>query len=142
MKTNKELLCSILQTAQMGQAGIRSVRKLAVQVELKKALDAQLREYDAIEAEAHSIAGQRGWRLPELAPGRQAAADMMSRIRLSGGDTDSKIAGMMIQGNTRGIITGLQNTHRHGNKDLRVSGLADKLLATEDANIRQMKLFL
>lgn len=142
MKTNKEMLSSILKTTQMGQVGIRSVLESSMRPGLRKALESQLQEYNSIETEAHSIASQRGWELPELQPGKQMMADMMTRMKLSYGNTDSKIAGMMIQGNTRGMIKGLKNAHQFNGQDSQVSTLSQKLLDCETANIRQMQNFL
>ncbi len=142
MKSNMEILSSILKTTQMGQVGIRSIQNSAQSKELKQALSDQLWEYDSIETEAHNLAQHRGWKLHELNPGIRAMSEMMSQMKLIGGNRDSKIAAMMIQGNTRGLITGLKNAHLHAEKDDRVTALSDKLLAFEDANIRQMEPFL
>lgn len=142
MKTNKEMLSSILKTTQMGQIGIRSVQSYAVSAELQKALDSQLREYDTVESEAQALAIERGWELSELNSGLRAMSEMMCRARLMGGQKDSKIAGMMIQGNTRGIITGLKNFHQLRQQDPAVAALSDKLLETEKNNVRQMEPFL
>ena len=142
MKTNKDLLGSILKTTQMGQVGIRSVQQKATSEELKKALASQLREYDSIEREAQAIAQMRGWVLPELNSGVRAMSGMMARAMLTGGRTDSKIAGMMIQGNTRGVIKGLKNRHQFSNRDSRVDALSQKLLDRENENIKQMEPFL
>ena len=103
MKTNKEILSSILKTTQMGQVGIRSILDTSMRPGLRKALESQLQEYASIENEAHAIASQRGWELPELDPGARFMSEMMTRAKLAHGNADSKIAGMMIQGNTRGI---------------------------------------
>ena len=142
MKNSKEMLSSILKTTQMGQVGIRSVLDNAVRPGLRKALESQLQEYDMIESEAHSIAGQRGWELPDLDPMVRMMSGMMSRAKLSYGNTDSKIAGMMIQGNTRGMIKGMKNQHRFNHQDAQVSVLTQRLLDCESANIRQMQPFL
>ena len=142
MKTNKEMLSSILKTTQMGQVGIRSVMDTSMRPGLRKALESQLQEYDAIESEAHALASQRGWELPELDPGKRFMADMMVRMKLNFGNADSKIAGMMIQGNTQGMITGLKNLHQFDGQDSQVSTLSQKLLDCETANIRQMQHFL
>lgn len=142
MKNNQDILCSILKTTQMGQVGIRSVMERAIQPELKKALSSQLREYDSIEAHAHALASQRGWELRELQPGARMMADMMSKMKLNSGDVDSKIAGMMIHGNTKGMITGLKNIHRYTDHDSQIHSLAQKLLDCETANIRQMQSYL
>ena len=142
MKESKELLSSILKTTQMGQIGIRSVLDSNMRPALRKALESQLQEYDSIETEAHCIASSRGWQVPELDPMVRTMADMMTRVRLKGGNTDSKIAGMMIQGNTRGMIKGLKDLHQFNRQDLPVKALSQKLLDCETANIRQMQGFL
>lgn len=142
MKNSKELLSSVLKTTQMGQVGIRSVLDTTMRAGLRRALEDQLREYDAIETEAHAIATQRGWELPELDPAVRFLSDRMTRMKLTRGNCDSKIADMMIQGNTRGMIKGLKNLHQFPNRDDPVSMICQKLLDCETANIRQMQGFL
>ena len=142
MKTNKEILSSILKTTQMGQIGIRSVLDTSMRPGLRKALESQLQEYDMIESEAHAIASQRGWDVPELDPSVRFMSEMMTRAKLAYGNADSKIADMMIQGNTRGMVKGLKNIHKWAQQDGQVSTLSQKLLDCETANIRQMQSFL
>lgn len=142
MKNSKEVLSSVLKTTQMGQIGIRSVLDASVLPGLREALESQLREYDSIETEAHSLATQRGWELPELDPALRLMTDMMTRMKLNGRNTDSKIAGMMIQGNTKGMIKGLKNLHQFEGQDQQIRILSQKLLDCETANIRQMQAFL
>lgn len=139
MKSNQDILSSILKTTQMGQTGIRAVLDHAVRADLRSALQSQLREYDAIEAEAYRLAASRGWELKELDPAAKAMSRMWSRMNLSCGHADSKIAAMMIQGNTRGMIKGLKNCHHAQNPDNGVLSLAKKLHDTEEANIHQMQ---
>ena len=105
MKNSQEILSSLLKTTQMGQIGIRSVLDTSMRPGLRKALESQLQEYDAIESEAHAIASQRGWELQELDPAVRMMSNMMTRMKLSRGNSDSKIADMMIQGNTKGMVT-------------------------------------
>ena len=142
MKNSKEILSSILKTTQMGQVGIRSVLPSARAAAFRGALESQLREYDAIETEAHNIAARRGWVVEELPKSTETMADLMSRTRLTVGCTDSRIAAMMVQGNTRGMIKGLKNLHRFDGGDQPVRQLGEKLLKCEDANIRQMHPYL
>ena len=142
MKNSKEILSSVLKTTQMGQIGIRSVLDTSMRPALRKALESQLQEYDCIETEAHAIATQRGWELPELDPAVRAMSNMMTRMKLHGRNTDSKIAGMMIQGNTRGMIKGLKNIHQFADQDSQVRTVCQKLLDCETANIRQMQGYL
>lgn len=142
MKNSKEMLSSILKTTQMGQVGIRSILDTSMRPGLRKALESQLREYDCIESEAHFIASQRGWELKELDPAVRFWADRMTRMKLTRGNCDSKIADMMIQGNTKGMIKGLKNLHQYPHQDDRISIICQKLLDCETANIRQMQSFL
>lgn len=142
MKNSKDMLSSILKTTQMGQMGIRSVLDTSMRPALRKALESQLREYDCIESEAHSIACQRGWELRELDPAVRFFMDRMTRMKLTRGNCDSKIADMMIQGNTKGMIKGLKNLHQYPKQDDRISMICQKLLDCETANIRQMQSFL
>ena len=142
MKNNREILSSVLKTTQMGQIGIRSVMDAAIQPDLRQALGQQLQEYDRIETEAHSIASQRGWELRELDPAIRAMTDMMVRMKLSRADPDSKIADLMIQGNTKGMVKGLKILHHSDGRDTRIQTLSQKLIDTETNNIRQMRPFL
>ena len=142
MKTNQEVLSSILKTTQMGQVGIRSVMKKAVRTDLKKALHSQLKEYDSFEAQAFDIAAARGWELKDVDPVVKAMANMISRTKLTFGAQDSKIAAMMSEGNTRGIIMGLKDLHQGQQIDKQVVDLSQRMMDTEEANIKQMQGFL
>ena len=142
MKNGKEILSSLLKTTQMGQLGIRSCLNASMRPGLRKALESQLREYDAIESEAHAIASQRGWEVEELDPALRFMTDAMTRMKLSRGNCDSRIADMMIQGNTKGMIKGLKNLHQFPQPDEKIRTLSQKLLDCETANIRQMQGYL
>ena len=142
MKGSKDILSSILKTTQMGQIGIRSILKTPLKADLRSELNSQLREYDAIEQEAHGIALSRGWELKELDPAIKSMTDMMTRSRLSFGNANSKAAQMMIQGNTRGIIKGFKNLNQFPPSDQRVANLAHKLIDFEETNNRQLQGFL
>ncbi len=142
MKDSQKILNSLLSTVQMGQVGIRSVMRRAVRTDLKKALQSQLKEYDSFESQAFNIAAARGWELKEVDPAVKGMANMVSRAKLTFGAQDSKIAAMMIQGNTRGIIMGLKDLHQSQHVDKQVLDLSQRMLDTEEANIKQMQGFL
>lgn len=142
MKNDRQMLSSILKTTQMGQIAIQKVLDTSMRPGLRKALQSQLREYDSIESEAHALASQRGWELQEIQPAKRMMAGIMTHMKLSHGNSDSQIAGMMIQGNTRGMILGLKNLHQYQQQDSQVSALSQRLLDCETANIRQMQTFL
>ena len=142
MKSSKDVLSSIIQTAQMGQIGIRSVLNAPLRANLKDALRSQLREYDAIEREALELAASKGWTLKELNPAVKHMTNMMTKTKLSYGDPSSKTAAMMIQGNTKGIIKGYKNLNQFAAPDERIITLSRKLLDCEKENIQQMQGFL
>ena len=142
MKENQEFLSALLKTIQTGQVEIRSVLDTPLGSGLRSTLESQLREYDSIETEAFTIALQRGWELPELDPGRRFLKDRVTRLKLNGRGTDSRIADLLIQGNTKGMIQGLRNLHRFSGQDHQIRILSQKLLDCETANIRQMQAFL
>ena len=142
MKGSKDILSSVLKTTQMGQIGIRSILNEPLQPSLRTELKNQLREYDTIETEAHSIAKARGWELKELNPAIRHMTNVMTHTRLSYGELDSKAAAMMIRGNTRGIIKGYKNLNQFPPEDQQVSALAEHLIDIEDTNNRQLQGFL
>ena len=142
MKDSKDILSSLLKTTQMGQVGIRSVEKAVNGSDLKKALRDQLKEYNKIEKETYALAQRRGWVLEELNPIARTMADMATRGKLMYKKNDSKIAEMMVQGNTRGVIKSLKNLHRYHQNDGAVTAMAQKLLDCENNNIQQMEGFL
>ncbi len=142
MKGSKDILSSILKTTQMGQIGIRSILNSPLRTELRNELNSQLKEYDAIEREAHGIALSRGWELEELNPAIKGMTNMMTRSQLSFGDMDSKAAAMMIRGNTRGIIKGYKNINQFAETDKQVADLAHKLIDFEQVNNQQLQGFL
>lgn len=142
MRTGKEILSAILKTTQMGQTGIRNVLDSSMRPSLRKALEAQLQEYNTIESEAHYLASQRGWDLREPDPAVRMMADISTRLRLRHSPSDSKIADMMIQRNTRDMIRGLKYIHQFPDADDQINILSQKLLDCETANIRQMQSFL
>lgn len=142
MKQNQQFLSGLLKTIQMGQVEIRSVLDTSLGSNLRSTLQRQLQEYDSIETEAYTIALQRGWELPELDPGRRFLKDRFTRMKLNGRNTDSRIADILIQGNTKGMIQGLRSLHQIEAGDQQIRILTQKLLDCETAHIRQMQSFL
>lgn len=137
MKTNKEVLTSVIKTVQMGQSGIRCVQEKASATQLQQILQDQLNEYDSIERQAYALATRKGWLLDPLDSSVERMSSMMARMQLVGKNKDSKIAKMLVQGNTQGMIKGLKNLHHCVPLDPSIDAIAQKLLTTEQENIRQ-----
>lgn len=126
----------------MGQCGIRCVQDRATGPQLKQVLNDQLHEYDTIERQAYAIATRKGWIMAPLDSAVERMSSMMAKMQLLSGETDSKIAKMLVQGNTRGMIKGLKNLHHCTSLDPSVDAIAQKLLTTEQENIRQACQYL
>ncbi len=139
---NETMLQGILRSSQMGQTGIDAVYDTARQETLRLALNQQRTEYDAISDQATRLAQRKGYDLSFKEPITDKLAAWGSKAQLMMGDTDSKIAEMMILGNTRGLIEGLQNLRANRDGDTEVTRLAKKLVETERNNIRQMEPYL
>lgn len=142
MMNDEQILTSMLHTVQMGQTGIRSVIGRAIRPELKSELKDQLKEYDTLEKETLHLAAGKGLDLKDLNPALETMSNMMSRVQLMGGEVDSKIAGMLIQGNTRGMILGMKNLRKAAKADPKVRDLAQRLLNRENMNIQKSQQFL
>ena len=142
MKDSKQVLTSVLHTVQMGQNGIRAVMDKAIQPGLQQELRSELKEYDKVEKMAYQLAGKQEWELPKVNSCLLTMSSLSSKVRLMYGDTDSNIAAMLIQGNTRGRILGLKDLHRAHGLAPEVEDLATKLLHLEETNIRSAQSFL
>ena len=136
------MLTSMLHTVQMGQSGIRCVMDNAVGTGLKTELRNQLKEYDALEKQTLKLAQKYNLQLKNLNPVVETMSSMMAKMQLMGGEQDSKIAGMLIQGNTRGMIQGLKNMRKSIATSADVKELAKQLVNTENINIQKSQTFL
>ena len=139
---DKELLSCIYQNADMGVDGILKVLEGAHSGPIREALQSQLSEYDHIRSEAIEMLRQRGGEPASPSAMAKLSAKMGAVGNLMKENTPGHIAEMMIQGNTMGLTKGLRILHSYHGKDVRVRELAHKLLATEEANIVQMKPYL
>ena len=142
MSENETILTNIVKTTQFGQTGINSVMPKTEQPALRQALRVQRLEYQTIGAKAKALAKKKGLSLKESPGLMQRISSIGASGRLVFGKDDSKIAGMMIQGSTRGMVQSLKQMHRNAHVDPDVAELAQKLLETEVNNIKSMEGFL
>ena len=142
MINSQRVLSDIIKTSQMGISGINVVMDRTHQPALRQALKVQRKEYSNIEQQAKLLAQRKGYKIDQIRPITRRMSALMSRTKLLVGEPDSKIAGMMIQGNTRGMILSLKNMRRCNQPDAQVAQLAQQLLETEKNNIDSMEGFL
>lgn len=142
MNSNQNLLSSLLKTTQQGQVQIRSLLDSALHPQLRSTLRSQLRELEAIESSALTIALQRGWELSEMDFLDRFLTDRVTRIKVTGCSSDSRIADLLIRMHTKGMNRGLREIHRLSGEDAQLRILSQRLLDCQTANIRQMQLYL
>ena len=142
MINSQRVLNDIIKTSQMGINGINTVMPKTAQPALRQALKCQRREYSDIEQQAKLLAQRKGWKIDQIKPINRKMGALISHAQLLIGEPDSKIAGMMIQGNTRGMLLSLKNMRRCSSPDPQVAQIAQKLLDTEKNNIMSMEGFV
>ena len=142
MITDAQMLNHVYQSTQMGRESILSVLRHAEQPDFYQALQQQLAEYNQIYHQAEEIMQSKGIIPQDLNPLIKLNAQLVGAIRSGVNDSPSHIAEMMIQGNAKGVTKSVQQLSEYEPGDCKVRALAEKLLATEKNNIKQMKGFL
>ena len=112
MINSERVLNDIIKTCQMGIQGIDIVMDKTSEPALRQALKVQRKEYSDLEAEGKLLAQRKGISIEQIGAVTKRMSAWLSRGQLLVGEPNSKIAGMMIQGNTRGVILVLKNTSR------------------------------
>ena len=141
MKSSKDILGSVVKTAQMGKTGLQCVLEAQIRPSLRENLEKQVVIYDQIAKEALDLAHGRNWQVEQLGSVSRACSRMVSRMWLNRGNADSKAAAMVMQGSTRGLIQGLTNLHQFPYQDTAVSTLAQRLLDLETEALGQMQSY-
>ena len=142
MKSSKDILGSVVKTAQMGKTGLQCVLEAQIRPSLRENLEKQVVIYDQIAKEALDLAHGRNWQVEQLGSVSRACSRMVSRMWLNRGNADSKAAAMVMQGSTRGLIQGLTNLHQFPYQDTAVSTLAQRLLDLETEALGQNQTYL
>ena len=143
MENDIPMLNSIRRATQMGCYGIKNVMNETVNRDFRNVLRSQLNEYEQIYTEADRLLRDRGGRPHDLHPMAKYGSALSAKMRVRTSlDPTAKIAEMMLQGNTRGMIKSMHNIRTMGVLDPKVSTLSKRLLQTEQANFNQMKAYL
>ncbi len=143
MENDIPMLQAIRKATQMGCYGIKAVIDETAHRPFRNALRSQFNEYEKIFNEADHLLKERGAEPKNISPFARYGSAMSSKMRVrSSVEPTAKIAELMLQGNTRGMIKSMHNIRTMGVLDPKVSCLSNRLLQTEQANIDQMKQYL
>ena len=143
MMNDIEMLNSIRKATQMGCYGIHAVMEETGNPQLYKELKAQLEEYEKIYQEADGLLQEKGGQAKNVNPMARYGSSMSATMKVRmAKDPNAKVAELMMQGNTKGMIKSIHNNRTMGILDPKVSGLSNRLLQTEQANIDTLKQYL
>ena len=136
-----ELLQYVYKTADMGCEGIHAVEDRAEE-KLRTELSRELGEYENIRSQADVLIREKGDEPAGAGMMAKWSADLMSAGQLAMDDSRSRIAEMMIQGTTMGIVKTIRHLRDYEGHDKPVRELTQKLLDTQESNVEKMKDFL
>ena len=142
MTGNRDILESILQTVQFGQATLRPLLGKPMNAVLRGALENQIEVYETIEMHAHALASQRGWELCGLHPIRQLLRELRTRFLLRFRCSDSHMAGMALDSSRHSRLALRKLRAAQTSRDSQIYFLSQKMLDCENVNICNMQPFL
>lgn len=137
-----QLLQYVHKTAEMGIEGLRDVEDRIQDEGLRRAVRQQIAEYQEISKESGELLQSKGHEPEDPGLMARMSSEVMSTAKTFPQASASKIAEMVIQGNTMGITKGTKHLNDYAGDDHRVKALAQRLISTEQDNVEQMKQFL
>lgn len=139
---NDKMLNEIRKSTDMGIVGIDCVIDAVEDPDVRHVLDEQRTEYQQIYREADRLLETCGAKKQNLSPLARYGAIMASKMKQTVDGSSARVAEMMIEGNTKGLLKSYRCRRQLHPDDPETRGLAEKLLQTEVHNIEQMKQFL
>lgn len=136
-----ELLQYIYKTADMGCEGIDAVEKHA-EKKLLEELKKERAEYENIRSDADMLIRKGGDEPDGSGVMAKMSADMMTAAEMMMDDSRSKIAEMMIQGTTMGIVKTIRHLKDYEGNDEEARKLGERLLTIQEENVEKMKAYL
>lgn len=143
MTNDIEMLNSIRKSTEMGIYGIQTVMEETADTALCRELSSQLEEYEKIYEEADDLLRDRGGQGKNVSPIAKLGSSLSAKMQIRmAKDPTAKVAELMLQGNTKGMIKSIHNSRTIPVLDPKVSTLSNRLLQTEQSNIDTLKTFL
>ncbi len=139
---DNEMLQYISRASETGVRSIRDILSVAKGEELRHQLKEQQAEYGEIYTKSRTLLRRRGEEPSSLS--RRAKFNLLMGVRMGTmtNRSPSKIAEMMIRGNTMGLTKSIQYLNHYSGHNDNVRSLAVKLMRTEQANIDSLKPYL
>lgn len=142
MINDTQMLQFIMKNAEMGCRGINDIKHYSNSAKMARELRSQNLEYGHIYHNAHNMLRNMGGESKHIHPVVASMARAKAKREMKAENSDSHIAEMMIKGNSMGVQKIAQRMRQYSGQNKSVTELADKLMATQQANIESMKSFL
>ena len=142
MLSDTDMLNNIRKGTQMGCHGIDKMLPKTRSNEMKQDLLQQKREYNEIYSEADRLLTKQGGEKQNLSMATKMMSSVMSDMQTMMNSSTTKLAEMMITGNTMGVTKSIRHLNGYKGSNEQVLGIANKLLETEQRNIVQMQQYL
>ena len=139
---SRDVIHSILKSSQTEQVRLNCMLSNSMMPQLRMVLTAQLAQFHNFETQAHCLATQRGWDIPDLSVMKEYLTEHRTRRRLRFHKTDSHIAAMAILSNTQTLISHLQITPPADAHITGINILSQRYLDCIQSQIRQLQQFL
>lgn len=142
MSEEVEFLNYIYKNAEMGVIGIEDIIAKVSAEKFEKLLNSQKDEYTEICTEAEDILKKYGKQNENVGTMAKMSTKMMAEMSLMKDSSDQNIAKMMMEGSNKGIIEITEKINAYNNSDAEIVVLANKLKATLEKNIEELKKYL
>ncbi len=137
-----ELLNFIYQNADMGIIGINDIEDKVEDLNFLELIKRQKEEYKKISDECIQIFIKYGKEEKELGAMPKIMSYIMANLKTMTDKSTSNLAKMMIEGSNKGVVEITEKLNCYEGSDEEIKTLGEKLLATEEHNIEDLKPYL
>lgn len=141
MEHNKELVKAVYHNAEMSKDIIGRMIKICDDPSLRAALAEEYAQYHEITCESKGICDEKGYFVKTKKQGKAAIFSGMA-INTMINKSTPHLAEMMVQGSTMGVIDMKRALREYPGAEENVRTLAEKLMHTEQNNIKCMLEFV
>ena len=142
MLQDVEMLNYVYQNAEMGRDALTQLIQITNDTKFRKTMEAQLNEYQNVFDSAEKMIQERNEQAKGVGPMAKISSRLMVNAKTMMDSSPSKMAQMLIQGSTMGVVEVTRHMKDYDGSDERVNDISQKLLHTEQQNIEEMKKYL
>ena len=136
------LLNHVYQNTQMGVESLPLLASKSQDTPFRQAVDRQWREYRKLNRQAQELMQKHHIPAREVSSAAKMSATVMTNMKTLMDRSTSHLAEMVIQGNTMGVTQITRALHQDRDADPESRALAERLLATTDQNLQELRKFL